>query len=141
MPRSRDTAPASRPNFIRISIIDLLKCPGCSILPERKVNGMNPAHYIVCGLLLARPLAAEADSWPMFRGAPALTGVSASTLPDKPKLLWTFKTAGPVKSSAAIADGRAIVGSGDSNLYAINLADGKKQWTYKTGGAIENTRR
>ena len=33
-------------------------------------------------------------SWPIFRGNPALTGVAGDILPEKPCLLWTFKTGG-----------------------------------------------
>src|SRR5437667_3957324 len=43
------------------------------------------------------------DALPIY---PALTGVAAGTLPDKLSLLWSFKTGGPVKSSAAIVGGR-----------------------------------
>jgi eukaryotic-like serine/threonine-protein kinase len=79
------------------------------------------------------------DAWPMFRGGPALLGVAPGRLPDKPGLLWSFKTAGPVQSSAAIVEGRVFVGSGDSNLYALNLADGRKLWSFKTGGAVDSS--
>ena len=46
-----------------------------------------------------------AGSWPMFRGSPGLVGVAAGQLPDAPGLQWSFKTEGPVKSSAAIDGG------------------------------------
>ena len=36
---------------------------------------------------------------PMYRGGPALTGVAAGTIADRPTRAWTFKTGGPVKSS------------------------------------------
>ena len=64
-------------------------------------------------------------NWPMFRGNPALTGVASGALPDKLSLLWSFKTGGPVKSSAAIVDGRVFIGSGDGNVYALDWATGK----------------
>ena len=75
----------------------------------------------------------------MFRGGPALTGIAAGTLPDRLGLLWSFKTAGPVKSSAAIVQDRVFVGSGDGNLYALALADGKKVWAFKTSGGVESS--
>ena len=35
------------------------------------------------------------------------------------------------RSSAAIADGVVYVGSGNGELHAVNLADGKAKWKYK----------
>src|SRR5437879_7978735 len=82
---------------------------------------------------------AQAADWPMFRGGPALLGVAEGSLPDKLSLLWTFKTGGAVKSSAAIAQGKVFVGSGDEMVYALDFANGKNVWTFKTGGAVESS--
>jgi eukaryotic-like serine/threonine-protein kinase len=79
----------------------------------------------------------NAGDWPMFRGGQGLVGRVQGSLPDKLKLLWRFKTAGAVKSSPAIVDGKIFVGSSDANLYALNIQDGKKIWSYKTGSGIE----
>src|SRR5579863_3751155 len=57
--------------------------------------------------------AAGVSGWPVFRGSAALTGVAEGRLPEKPALLWTFKTGGPVKSSAVMGGGRAFIGSDD----------------------------
>src|SRR5258708_5731412 len=100
---------------------------------------MNKAHHTVVLLLLAGLTARSAESWPMFRGGPTLSGASSSRLPGGLKLLWSFKTAGPVKSSAAIAGGRVVIGSNDSNIYALDFANGKKQWAFKTGGDVESS--
>ena len=78
--------------------------------------------------------AAPSGDWPMFRGGPALTGVAGGKLPERLGLLWTFKAAGPVKSSPAIVQDRVFIGSDDGNVYALALADGKKVWAFKTGG-------
>src|SRR5687768_17369769 len=80
--------------------------------------------------LIAIPAGAATASWPMFRGNPGLTGVSDVTLPAKLKSGWTFKTGGPVKSSAAIADGKVFIGSNDGHLYALNLDSGQKIWGF-----------
>ena len=55
------------------------------------------------GLLSMAGAAGPDTGWPMFRGNPALLGVARDPLPEKPALLWTFKTGGPVKSSAVIS--------------------------------------
>src|SRR5262245_33063162 len=97
------------------------------------------------GAVLAQTTAGSAlspvanSTWPMFRGGPALLGVASCRVPDKLGLLWNFKTGGPVKSSAAIAQGRVFIGSNDGNVYALNFADGKKVWAFKTGGAVESS--
>src|ERR1035441_6482759 len=83
--------------------------------------------------------AAPSGDWPMFRGYPALTGVAGGKLPERLGLLWTFKAAGPVKSSPAIVKDRVFIGSDDGNLYALTLAEGKKVWAFKTGGGIESS--
>src|SRR5947209_11199750 len=86
------------------------------------------------------PQASITDSdWPMFRGGPALLGVAGGSLPASLNLLWKIKTAGPVKSSAAIVKDRVFVGSNDGNVYAFDLANGAKVWTFKTGGAVESS--
>ena len=90
--------------------------------------------FVVMLMLAVAP--ARAANWPMFRGGPGLTGVASGSLPDKPELLWSFKTGESVKSSAAIVPGRVFIGSDDGNLYALNLSDGKKVWTFKNGGAV-----
>ena len=103
---------------------------------------MNPAKHLAMtwlALLAALTAHAAAGDWPMFRGGPSLSGVAVSPLPDGLKLLWTFKTGGPVKSSAAIIGQRVVIGSGDGNIYALDLATGQKQWVFKTGSAVESS--
>ena len=75
----------------------------------------------------------------MFRGSPALLGVSPSTLPAKLQLLWSFKTGAPVKSSAAIKDHRVFIGSDDGQTYSLDFITGKKLWAFKTGGPVESS--
>lgn len=83
--------------------------------------------------------AATVDSWPMFRGNPGLTGISPATLPKTLSLLWTYKTGGAVKSSAALAGGKAFVGSDDKSLHCVDLKSGQKVWTFPTEGEIESS--
>jgi outer membrane protein assembly factor BamB len=81
--------------------------------------------------------AATESSWPMFRGNPSLDGTSPSTLPDSLVLLWTFKTEKPVRSSAAIVDGKVYIGSNDGFIYCLDFETGDKIWSYETENAIE----
>ncbi|HUR47623.1 MAG TPA: PQQ-binding-like beta-propeller repeat protein, partial [Candidatus Saccharimonadales bacterium] len=82
---------------------------------------------------------AQPGDWPMFRGQPSLTGVAKGELPTKLSLLWTFKTKGPVKSSAAIVGNKVYIGSGDKQVYAINLNDGKQAWSFATEGPVDSS--
>src|ERR1051325_1366964 len=82
---------------------------------------------------------ATADSWPMFRGNPGLTGIAPGKLPESLSLQWQFKMGGPTKSSAAISGGRVFIGSDDGLVYALDFANGQKVWTFKTGGPIESS--
>jgi outer membrane protein assembly factor BamB len=82
---------------------------------------------------------APSADWPMYRGGPSLAGVAAGSLPEKPDLMWTFKGGDAIHSSAAIVGGRVYVGCSDSNVYALNLADGKKLWSYQTAGEVESS--
>lgn len=97
---------------------------------------------LASSLAEAAPTGATSDvakDWPMYRGSPTLSGVASGALPEKPALLWTFKTTGAVKSSAAISGGRVFIGSNDRNLYALELATGKKLWAFTNSDAIESS--
>ena len=45
---------------------------------------------------------------------------------------WTFKTAGPIVTSPAIADGVVYIGSLSGHLYAIDQETGKEKWNFKS---------
>jgi outer membrane protein assembly factor BamB len=71
--------------------------------------------------------------WPLFRGDPRMTGVSAAKLPDKLDERWTFKCKDLIDSAPAIADGVVYVASADKFLYALDLATGKEKWKAQLG--------
>ena len=51
-------------------------------------------------------------------------------------LRWKFPTGGQVWSTAAVHDGIVYFGSLDHNVYAVDLAEGRKIWQFGTGGAV-----
>jgi eukaryotic-like serine/threonine-protein kinase len=68
-----------------------------------------------------------------FHGNHARTGVYASPGPTKLSgIRWTFKTAGPIVSSAAVAEGVVYIASYDGFLYAIDQETGREKWKYKS---------
>ena len=76
------------------------------------------------------------ESWPQFRGNPALTGVTQSTVPASLKVAWTYEAGEPIESSAAIADGVVYVGAQSAELLALDLKTGKLLWKYKTSEGV-----
>src|SRR5437899_1293472 len=91
-------------------------------------------------LALGQPAAtAGGAAWPGFHGGGALDGRVPGALPDAPRLLWSVPAGSGVRSSAAIADGVAFLGSDDGALYAFDLASGATRWRFATGGPIEAT--
>tara|TARA_Y100001934_G_scaffold275554_1_gene370238 strand:- start:44 stop:1231 length:1188 start_codon:yes stop_codon:yes gene_type:complete len=103
----------------------------CAWCVKAKDQIMNRIRMTASMALLLAATATQAD-WPMFRGNPGLTGVSDAKLPNQLALLWKYKVGEPVKSSAAIVDGRVFVGGDDGQMHCINLTTGKKIWTYVT---------
>src|SRR5207253_2762198 len=102
------------------------------------LSPVNPRWFLSWALLAAATAtrasvgASPAPSWPMFRGGSALLGLAATPLTPPLSVLWTFKTQGPVKSSAAVAGRQVFIGSEDQHLYALELATGKKLWAFQT---------
>lgn len=109
---------------------------------KQKSKGLNWFLYFCffpfafCLLPSATVSLQTADSWPQFRANYNLTGVAASTVPDNLKLLWTYDAGESIESSAAIADGTVYVGASTGDLLAVDLANGKLKWKYKTKDMI-----
>ena len=119
----------------RVRACGLLLLSGLLAWPTHQVRAQVASR--APGPAPSTSAAPAAPSWPIFRGNPALTGVAGDTLPEKPGLLWTFKTGGPVKSSAVIGAGKVFIGSDDGNLYALSFSDGKQVWAFKADSAVE----
>ncbi len=81
-------------------------------------------------LLFVNTITHAQNDWPIFRGNAQLTGVSQSTLPEQPELLWTFEAKGDIEGSPVISSNMVYATSLDSNLYALDLHSGKLQWKY-----------
>jgi outer membrane protein assembly factor BamB len=58
------------------------------------------------------------------------------SVPPGPVPLWTYNAHSPFWSTPTIAGGVAFLGSADGVLHAIHIADGRRDWTHPTGGAI-----
>jgi eukaryotic-like serine/threonine-protein kinase len=51
-------------------------------------------------------------------------------------LKWSYRTAGDIQSSPAVANGVVYFGSGDTNVYALNATTGALKWKHATAGSI-----
>ncbi|MFZ0455772.1 MAG: PQQ-binding-like beta-propeller repeat protein [Ignavibacteriaceae bacterium] len=49
---------------------------------------------------------------------------------------WKFRTSGIIYSTPLIINDIVYIGSADSSFYAINISDGSKIWSYKSGNQI-----
>lgn len=108
-------------------------------VPPGARRAVLPAAVLLAAFLLsfAADLTQSApDGWPQFRGSPQLTGVSAATLPENLKLLWTFDLEEAIESSAAIAGDVVYVGAHSGELVALDLESGRLRWRYSAGNPI-----
>jgi outer membrane protein assembly factor BamB len=97
-------------------------------------------------LLLLAPLArADTPTLPAFQGGGTLRGVVAPIAPPPYQVRWTFKAGGEDGERAAIENNPTIAGDtvyvsdAAGTLHALNLADGKPKWTYKSEGGFATT--
>lgn len=51
---------------------------------------------------------------------------------------WSFRTAGPVLSSPAVANGVVYAGSDGGGIYALRATDGKRLWSTRASGAVDS---
>lgn len=80
---------------------------------------------------------APPPAWTSFRNGPQLWGLSASTLPEKPEVLWTLDAPDGVVATAAIAGGKVFVADLSGELRCVDRATGKPVWTYKSVERVE----
>jgi|WetSurSiteA1Bulk_404760.scaffolds.fasta_scaffold05603_2 eukaryotic-like serine/threonine-protein kinase len=117
------------------------KHPTCFLLLF--IRNSSFVFRIVFSLFLAfGAFSSPADKvveWVMFRGSPALTGVSDAGLPTPLRLRWSFQAKDSIESSAAIASGIVFFGSMDGSLNAVDLATGKRRWRYATSGPVQES--
>jgi outer membrane protein assembly factor BamB len=106
---------------------------------RRSSSVIRNSLLLLCAFVSSVSLAYQTADWPMFRGTPALTGVTATVLPKTLKLRWSFQAKDSIESSAAVAGGTVYVGSMDASIYAIDLATGKMKWRYATTDPIQES--
>lgn len=63
---------------------------------------------------------------------------STETAADSITERWNAQV-GVIFGSPAVSDGTVYVGSYDGNVYALDLSDGSKQWSFETGSEIRSS--
>ena len=77
------------------------------------------------------------EDWPMFMCDLHFSGRSPDqTLKPPLKLLWKYKTGGPIQASPVVANGTVYVASTDHWLYALDAKEWGYKWRFKAGGVI-----
>lgn len=54
-------------------------------------------------------------------------------------ILYKFKTGGAIYSSASLSGDMVLIGSADSNMYALGKKSGQLLWKFKTNGQVNST--
>jgi outer membrane protein assembly factor BamB len=81
----------------------------------------------------------EMDSrknWPLFRGNPELSGYSEVRLPEKPALLWSYKSNARTASSPVIYNQTVYWSDKRGHIYGID-AEGRPVFDYDFATAVE----
>ena len=77
------------------------------------------------------------EDWYTFMHDLGFSGISSDQSLTPPlKLLWKFKTGGPLHASPVIANGTLYIGSTDGKLYALDAKQWGIKWVFDAGDAI-----
>ena len=81
------------------------------------------------------PVPTRPEDWPMFMYDLHFSGRSPDrTLKPPLKLLWKYKTGGPIQASPVVANGTVYVASTDHMLYALDAKTVGIQMEFQSRG-------
>lgn len=86
----------------------------------------------------SRPGSDGASSWSLFRGDPGLSGYTTATLPDKPALLWTYKSDSRAAASPVVYRHTAYWCDKRGRVYGVDRK-GALCFDYSFQTAVEAT--
>lgn len=110
---------------------------------QRSAPGTPPSTAESAAVPLSQT---PADRWPLFRGGPAAQGVSTSSLPARPELLWRKSIPDESFEGGAAIAGDAVYLGGFDHFYALDLATGEVKWKqpseagFKAAPAVRDNR-
>ncbi|HEV2529398.1 MAG TPA: PQQ-binding-like beta-propeller repeat protein [Thermomicrobiales bacterium] len=136
------TAISRRPLLAALALAPVAGAAGVRAGTGTPVVGTPAAGTPMAGTPTAgTPAAGAPGGWPLYghdlSGNKAATGsgLSVDTVAGL-ELAWSVEVGGAVSATPVIANGVAIFGSYDGNLYAVDLLTGEEVWTYETGVAV-----
>jgi len=77
-------------------------------------------------------------AWPIFRGNGSLSGYTNVSLPDNPKLLWSFKSDSYTKSSPVVYNQVTYWSNRRGRIYGVDM-EGKQVFDYAMETAVDAT--
>ena len=80
----------------------------------------------------------NSENWSIFRGSPCLSAYTNVSLPDKPVLLWTFKSDSYTKSSLVVYNQVAYWSNRRGRIFGINIK-GQQVFDYAMETAVDAT--
>ena len=76
----------------------------------------------------------------MFKGGPALTGISHGTPPRALEgIRFIVRTGGPIRSTPLLYRSGLYLGSSDGLFYAVDARDGHPLWTLRASGPVASS--
>lgn len=109
------------------------RCPA-RVAVRLRANLFDARYLVlVCSVAFAAVCTAPAYAdWPLVRGDAKATGVSATPLPSKFDVAWTYNAEDSgFEATASIVDGVVYVGDVDGTFHAVKLSDGSSVWKKK----------
>jgi len=101
-----------------------------------RANRSLPVFCLTLAASCAGP-APDGRAMAMFRGDSIHSGAyDATGFAAVGGLLWTFRTAGAIRSSPAVAGDLVFVGSADGHLYAVDRSTGRERWRFDAASPI-----
>jgi outer membrane protein assembly factor BamB len=81
----------------------------------------------------------SAAGWTTFKGGPARTGRSGSSIPDATTEQWRHNTDGKIRSSPALVNGTVYVGTRDpAGIVAVDATTGRVEWKHSTDDWVDS---
>lgn len=101
-----------------------------------------PSVGLTAGTVVPAVAQEAGGSVPMFRGNAARTGEMPGPVPslDYPIVVkWRFTTDYGIATSPSVDNGTLYFGSGDGNVYALNVLTGIEEWRFSTSSGVNSS--
>ncbi len=111
-----------------------------ALAPSRPESRSTSAPRLERGPAFGASLASAASEtdWPTYRGDPARSGFTSTSVATNLKPAWESDLGGKL-TSVVVANGKLFVAEPDLHaLHALDADSGERLWTYTAGGRIDS---